>query len=181
MNKVVKWIGNMLFGILVVIAALSLIVNINAKRNSDNIPSFLGYKPMTVLTGSMAPRISPGDIIIDSSVTADNIKVGDVVTYKATESMLITHRIIEIINENGKNMYKTKGDANNTDDGKLVSPEQIVGRVSFRIPYGGYVSRFASSIYGLILLILVPTGLLIWQQIKTILSEREKEKAKKII
>jgi signal peptidase len=131
---------------------------------------------MTVLTGSMGPKINPGDIIIDSSVSGGNIKVGDVVTYRAAENMLVTHRVMEIVDKNGKKMYKTKGDANNTDDGRLVSQEQIVGRVNFRIPYGGYVSRFTRSIYGFLLLILIPTGLLIWEQIKTILSEKQKEK-----
>ncbi|MBL4937496.1 signal peptidase I [Clostridium sp. YIM B02515] len=180
MKKIIKLVGNILFSALVIVVVLSLIMSIRAKGSKDKIPSFLGYKPMTILTGSMAPKINPGDVIIDKSIKAEDIKVGDVITYKANENMLVTHRVIGIFLQNGKNVYKAKGDANDTDDGKLIEPEQVVGKVSFRIPYGGYISRFAGSVYGFILLILIPTGLLICEQMKTILSEQKKGKAGKI-
>lgn len=159
---------------------MSMVTNIIAKKSGNKLPSFLGYKPMTVLTGSMNPKIKPGDIVIDKSVSSESIKVGDVITYKAGEDMLITHRVIEMIQESGRTLYKTKGDANNTDDGKPIAYEQVVGKVAYRIPYAGYISNFIRSIYGFILFILLPFGLLIYEQLKTILSEHQKEKAKKL-
>jgi signal peptidase I len=154
-------------------------MSIGAKKNKDRVPSMFGYKPMTVLTGSMTPKINPGDVIIDKSINSKGIKVGDVITYKVSDGMLITHRVIEVINKEGKLGFKTKGDANNVDDNNLVTEEQLVGRYSFRIPYAGYVSNFARSIYGFVLLILVPIVLLIYDQLKTVLSEFKKEKSNK--
>jgi signal peptidase I len=154
-------------------------MSIGAKRNKDGIPVIFGFKTMTVLTGSMAPKINPGDIIIDKNTKPENIKVGDIITYKVSEEILITHRVIEVVNKEGRSAFKTKGDANNVDDNNLVTEEQLVGRYFFRIPYAGYISNFARSIYGIVLLILVPIVLLIYDKLKTILSELKKEKGNK--
>jgi signal peptidase len=134
---------------------------------------------MTVLTGSMSPYINPGDIIIDKKVDHLNIKLGDVITYSTEKDMLVTHRLVEIVNGDEGFKYKTKGDANNSPDSKLVLPEQLVGKYIFRIPYAGYLSHFARSIYGYILLVLIPAGILIWNKITTILSEIKSNKNNK--
>jgi signal peptidase len=178
-KKFIKIFGNSIFALLIIFFILSISMSIGAKKNKDGVPSILGYKPMTVLTGSMAPKINPGDIIIDKSVKPENIKVGDVITYRVSDEMLITHRVIEVANKEGRLAFKTKGDANNIDDHNLVTEGQLVGRYAFRIPYAGYVSNFARSIYGFVLLIVVPAVLLIYDQLKTVLPELKKEKDKK--
>ncbi len=180
-KKIIKVFSNSIFTLLIIFLILSAFMSIGAKKNRDGVPSILGYKPMTVLTGSMAPKINPGDMIIDKSVNPESIKVGDVVTYRVNSNMLITHRVIEIVNKEGKSAFKMKGDANNVEDNNLVTEEQLIGRYSFRIPYAGYVANFARSIYGFVLLILVPAALLIYDQVKTVLSEMKKEKDKKQI
>lgn len=156
-------------------------MSMSTKKNKDEISNILGYKSMVVLTGSMAPKINPGDIIIDKSIKAKNIKVGDVITYKFDNETLITHRVIEVINKEGSQAYRTKGDANNVDDGKLVTDEQLVGKYSFRIPYAGYVSNFTRTKYGFMLLILLPIMILIYEQFKNVLTELKKEENTKSV
>jgi signal peptidase I len=178
-KKFVTVFGNCIFGLLVIFFILSVIMSIGAKKDKARIPSIFGYKPMVVLTGSMAPEINPGDVIIGKGVNAKNIRIGDIITYKISDEMLITHRVIEVVDKQGRQAFKTKGDANNVDDNNLITEEQLVGRYSFRIPYAGYVSNFARSTYGFVLLILVPIALLIYDQLKNVLSELKEEKHKK--
>jgi signal peptidase len=178
-KKFIKIFGNSIFILLILFFILSIIMSMNAKKNKDGVPTIFGHKSMIVLTGSMAPKINPGDIIITNSAKPENIKVGDVITYRVNSEMLITHRVTEVVSKEGRRAFKTKGDANNVEDNNLVTEDQLIGRYSFRIPYAGYVSNFARSIYGFVLLILIPIVLLIYDQLKTVLSELKKEKAEK--
>lgn len=128
-------------------------------------------KPMTVLTGSMSPSINPGDIIIDKKIDAKAIKEGDIITFRASSNVLITHRIVEVISKDGEISFKTKGDANNSEDEKLVDEEQVVGGYIFKIPYAGYISKLTGNIFGFILIIFIPACVLILIQIKDTISQ----------
>jgi signal peptidase len=118
-------------------------------------------------------------VIIDKRIDPKSIKIGDVITYNAANNILITHRVIDIQEKNGQLLFKTKGDANNVEDEKLVSQGELVGTVVLRIPYAGYALYFLNSRLGLILFILIPAFLLLTDQIKTILSELNKVKTAK--
>jgi len=168
--------GNIIFGVLIFLFIISIIMSVTAKKNKDNIPSIFGYKIMTVLTGSMAPDIRPGDIIIDKHGESKDIKVGDVITYRVNSEIIITHRIIEVANKDGQLLFKTKGDANNVEDNNMVTEDQLIGNYCFRIPYGGYVSKFLGSKYGFVIFILIPIAILLQNQVKSILSDIKKRK-----
>jgi signal peptidase len=74
---------------------------------------------MTMLTGSMAPLINPGDVVVTMPVPAGNIRVGDIITYHipVEDQRVETHRVTEVItNPDGSTAVKTKGDANNGVD-----------------------------------------------------------------
>jgi len=79
---------------------------------------------------------------------------------KKKSGMLITHRVVGIINADGNLFFKTKGDDTNIEDSSLVSPGQLLGLVVFRIPFGGYFSHFARSPAGFTLLVIIPIILL---------------------
>lgn len=122
------------------------------KKNPDEIPSMFGYKPLTVLTNSMQPKIDAGDMIFIQEIPTENIKVGDVITFKETETKLITHRVIEKTNEG----FVTKGDNNNVKDQGIVAPKAVVGKLAVTIPKAGYIAKFASSPIGMFLMIIFP-------------------------
>ena len=113
----------------------------------------LGFSSAVVLTGSMAEAIQPDDVIITHR--QDAYKVGDIVTYQ-TGTMSVTHRIIAV-HENG---YRTKGDANNTDDGADIPQNAVVGKVVLVIPKIGAVIRFVRTPAGVLSLLAV-IGLLL--------------------
>ncbi|EOD01703.1 signal peptidase I [Caldisalinibacter kiritimatiensis] len=177
-KKIAKWIGNIILVLLVIVVISTFYSNIKHKNNPNYIPSILGYKPMSVLTGSMRPVLEPGDMIVAKEIDPTKIKVGDVITYKVSESTLVTHRVIEIIKKDNKIMFKTQGDANNVEDSKLVSTDQVVGVLAFNIPKGGYIANFIRSPKGFIFLILLPLFFLIIGEVKTMLSQIEEESNK---
>lgn len=125
-----------------------------SKGNIEKVPSVLGYKPLSILSNSMQPKFNAGDVIlINENKTPE---VNDVITYKHPEGILVTHRITERVEEDGKVFFKTKGDNNNVDDGVLVEKSQILGVQTFVITNGGYVAKFVAGPIGFILLIMIP-------------------------
>jgi signal peptidase len=92
--------------------------------------------------------------------------------------VLVTHRIIEVTTENGIEGFVTKGDANNVEDGSLVTKEQIVGKYAFRIPYAGYVKAGLRGWLGILLIIILVMIYLITIIFKEIKAPLNKSKAK---
>ena len=106
-------------------------------------PTVFGCSSAVVLTGSMSGTIEPDDFIITHKQS--DYTVGDIVMYQ-TGGTPVTHRIIS---ENEKG-YRTKGDANNTDDGTEIPKEDIVGKVVLVIPKIGAVVRLARTPIGML-------------------------------
>jgi len=179
-KTVLKWTGNVLTGVLVILIVLAGFSMVQARRNPGSVTFILGYKPMTVLTGSMSPLLAPGDVIFIRRVSPESVKVGDVVTYRQDSSTFITHRVIEVVNEDGAAAFRTKGDANNVEDSSLVHSDQILGALAFKIPKGGYIANFARSPAGFFLFIVLPVVLLIALELKTLwsIADEDEKRAK---
>ena len=98
-------------------------------------------KARIVLTGSMEPSISPGDIIITTPITRKEPKIGDVIAYQAKrfngENVAVfSHRIISGDIQNG---FVVKGDANKTPDNQKPKAPDILGVVLFVVPFLGNI------------------------------------------
>ena len=106
-------------------------------------PTVFGCSSAVVLTGSMSGTIEPDDFIITHKQS--DYMVGDIVMYQ-TGGTPVTHRIIS---ENEKG-YRTKGDANNTDDGADIPKEDVVGKVVLVIPKIGTAVRLARTPIGML-------------------------------
>lgn len=108
-------------------------------------PRFLGYQTSTMLTGSMAPLINPGDVVVTVPTPVSSLKNGDIITYKipVEDQRVETHRVIEVIrNGNGTTAIRTKGDANNGPDPWTATVQGTTVYVhSATIPYLGTVIR----------------------------------------
>lgn len=145
---------------------VAVIGSILMSKLTGGEPSFYGYKLKTVLSGSMEPTIHTGSIIAVSPVeigAGNRFKAGDIITFRADEQRLITHRIIDVrSNKSGDTvLYRTQGDNNDAPDSALVPSANIVGAYTgFTIPYAGYFLSFAGTKTGNIVLLIVP-GLLL--------------------
>ena len=176
MKTLFKWIGNLMTVVLIVIIIIFAANTFQAVRHPNIIPSIFGYKSFKVLSGSMEPFIKTGNMIIVKSIKSENIKVGDIITFKVSDKVLVTHRVKEIVKQASKSFFKTKGDANNVADVKLVSPNQVVGSYAYQIPGMGLIMSFAKSKRGFVVFILFPALLLLGMQIKKLMGELRKDK-----
>ena len=103
-----------------------------------------GHPVMTVLSGSMAPVISTGDLIVDNPLTtaqARRLRPGQIVSFQEAPGspIVITHRIIAVTVAHGSVAYQTKGDANQAPDAGLRPAADAIGVFGFAIPRGGYL------------------------------------------
>lgn len=105
--------------------------------------------PSVIATGSMEPMIKPGDVILVKKVfnmdDINGINVGDVIQFKR-DSILISHRIIDIVNDEKEGLYfKTKGDNNSSADSDPVKPQDIKGTIVYTIPKVGWPTLLIKS------------------------------------
>lgn len=137
--EIVSWGLIIGFAVMMVLTAMS---------NS----SVLGqYRSFLVQSGSMEPSIMTGDIIIVKS-SFQYLK-NDVVTFEDYQQRRVTHRIVDIQNNNN---ITTKGDANRSSDSENITVKQIIGKVILVIPKLGYLVSFSKSLPGFLFLIVIP-------------------------
>jgi signal peptidase len=81
-------------------------------------PRLLGYRTLTVLTGSMRPVMPPGSVAVVVREPADRMRVGQIVVYQApiADRRVISHRIVSVTRDGNGYVLHTKGDANNGVD-----------------------------------------------------------------
>jgi len=126
-----------------------------------------------VLSGSMSPTIDAGSVVFVSSVPTDQISEGDVVTYDRSpggENTRVTHRVVDVVERDGTRRFETRGDANEDPDPSLVAPNEVIGVVTFSVPYVGYVISFSQTRLGLLTLVIVPALLLVVLELRDLLS-----------
>jgi signal peptidase len=170
-----KWINTALIGILCPIFFVMFFTPIYSKISKENVKkqqegdsvvswfftSFISIGiiwfavgvfpiyPSVIATGSMEPMIKPGDIIIVEKIKDEeeikNLSVNDVIQFKR-DNILISHRIIDIINDNEEGLqFKTKGDNNSAADTVLVKPQDIKGTIKHIVPKVGLLTLLLKS------------------------------------
>ena len=156
--------GTVLCIILIPILLINITLIAKSYINKDEVPSIGGTFPLIVLTDSMYPEIKSGDLIICNTAEAEDIKVNDVISFfdpAGNGSTIVTHRVIEIVEEDGEILFRTRGDNNNTEDKKLAPAENLVGVYKMRIAGAGHIAMFMQSTAGLIVCVVLPIILLV--------------------
>ena len=107
--------------------------------------SIAGYQVLRVLTSSMEPTISENTCIIIKKYPVDQLKVGDVITFTSDDPQIQglynTHRIHDIVEENGETLYVTKGDAFDAVDAYPVHQDQVAGIFVKELPGGRLLGK----------------------------------------
>lgn len=124
-----------------------------------------------VKSGSMAPKIPTGSVVLIQPETAYN--VGDVITFgnDSPTSIPTSHRIVSERVQDGVTYYTTKGDANNAPDQNETPGDKIIGKVTYSLPAVGYILAFSKTQLGFTLLVLIPAALVILYELIGIVKE----------
>ena len=147
------------------------------------VPRFFGYEPQVVLSGSMEPKLNRGGVVLVKHRPGTDISLGDMLTYRhperpASDRILVTHRVIEVLQTPVGPTYRTRGDANDGDDPWTVRPEHVIGTVEWHVPYLGFAAQSARSPLGLTLLVGVPAAFLAAGEVRNIWKALQQRKPK---
>ena len=145
-NILLKILSYLIILILILIIAFSFL-------SKGDTKAIMGYRFLTVLTGSMEPELNVGSLILVKEIPLNDLKVEDIITYKTQNNgSLVTHRIVKI-NDNGSLI--SKGDANNTEDIGEIKESQIQGKVIFSISKMGEVLLYLKQNIIIVIAILI--------------------------
>lgn len=149
-KKVIKWVLNILFFVVIGIAVLVLVLSFVTRGSNHGVPNYFGYQVMVVKSDSMAPTLKVGTAVIvkknDIStliprevVDGEVVEEGDIVSYYVpTRGVVVTHRLIGIEKDSSDNyILVTQGENENSNqcdhtDGKVCNyPEERISEANY--------------------------------------------------
>jgi signal peptidase len=142
------------------------------------IPTLVGGSAMTVLTQSMEPGLPPGTLVVIRPTPADEIRVGDVITYQITsgEAAVVSHRVVSKTYVDGELTFITKGDNNDANDPDPVLAVQIRGTLWYSIPLLGWVNNVFNGPNRSIVIAVIAGGLFVYALGMLVAAGREKRR-----
>lgn len=165
-KKTLSILGKMISILICIIIIPIIIVNITllikSYFNPNEIPDILGFKTFVIVSKSMEPTIMTGDAIVVKEVNPEDLKVGDIISFRDGNS-INTHRIVEIVSDNGKKRFRTKGDNNKNVDKELVTTSKVEGTYQLRIKGFGKVIKILNSKVTLVILLAFLILILIYE------------------
>ena len=137
MSKTLKKIWNFVSTVLVAVVVLLALLLAGAR--------IFGLQVFTVLSGSMEPTYHTGSLIYVKKVDPFTIQPGQPITFLLDEKTVATHRVGGVVPDEEDTTvirFRTKGDANEAEDGTLVQYKNVIGEPVFSIPYLGYLAEY---------------------------------------
>ncbi|MFW5617797.1 MAG: signal peptidase I [Prevotella pectinovora] len=171
MNNSLKKIWNVISSILVALVVLLALLLVGAR--------VVGLQVFTVLSGSMEPTYHTGSLIYVKKVDPYTIKEGQPITFMLDENTVATHRVVGIVpDEEDPTVirFRTKGDANDAEDGGLVHYKNVIGTPVFTIPKLGYLANYVQHPPGMYVAISAGAVLLLLVFIPDIFADDDKKK-----
>lgn len=173
MKKVIKKILNILKIIILLLLILFALFTVYQKVFPNN-PSAFGFRTYSIITKSMEPVLKKGDVILVQERNTSSYKVGDIITFKGTsgdlKGKIVTHEIVGIKLENGKNIFYTKGIQNISED-PAVYEDEILGKYIYKFKFFSLIERIMDTKIGFILIIIIPLGYIYFYEIRDIIKD----------
>ena len=165
-NATVKKIWNIATTALVVLVVLCAVLLMGAR--------LLGYQTYTVISGSMAPEYSVGDLLYVKPVDVRTIQVDDSIAFLLNEDLAVaTRRVVRVDVEN--QYFYIQRDANDPEAASSVRFDNVLGIPKFAIPMLGYVSDFVQNAPGRYIAIGLGIVLLLLLFLPELLGKKKKE------
>lgn len=175
MNRSLKKVWNIVSTVLVALVVVLALLLAGAR--------LLGMQVFTVLSGSMEPTYHTGSLIYVKKIDTADIQPGTVITFMLDEDTVATHRVVEVVpDEEDPTVirFRTKGDANEAEDGTLVHYKNVIGTPIFSIPGLGYVANYIQHPPGTYVAISAGAVLLLLVFLPDVLApEKDKKQDKK--
>lgn len=176
--KIIKYIVNTIVTIFVVLFLLMVCL----QRFSNNEVSFFNYRLFTVASGSMAPQYNVGDVLIAKETAAEDIKVGDSLTYLGNTGTftgkVVTHEVTRIEKtDDGQYIFHTKGKANLIED-PPVYENQVYGVIVWNPKILSFIYKIVGTQYGLFIFVVLPIFYVIGSEMLTAMLENEAKRRK---
>lgn len=149
-------------------AWLALAASVAALVAGVLVPRLAGATPYTVTTGSMAPSLPVGTLVVVRPVAPRQVVIGDVVTYqlRSDEPLTVTHRVVGVVaGADGTRRFTTRGDANGAADPEPVRVEQVRGEVWYAVPHLGRLGGVVAPATRVLAGRPVGVGLLAWSAV----------------
>ena len=176
MSKSLKKVWNVVSSILVALVVILALLLVGAR--------VAGLQVFTVLSGSMEPTYHTGSLIYVKKVDPYTIEEGQPITFMLDENTVATHRVVEVVpdeDDPSTLRFRTKGDANDAEDGSLVHYKNVIGTPVFAIPKLGYAANYIQHPPGLYVAISAGAVLLLLTFLPDLLSGgSDKEQGKRI-
>ena len=172
MEKFVKVVTIIVLVILIPIIFVNGVIIADSVIHPDEVPSFFGWKPFIVLSGSMETEIMTGDLVVTKEINTSKLKEGDVIAFKK-DGYVTTHRIKSIENVDGETRYITKGDNNNVEDEGYVTQDMVEGIFKSKITGLGNLAMFVQTPSGMVIALSIPLILLILVQVSDGRNDRK--------
>lgn len=179
MDKFKKIISIIILIIILPILFVNVVILIDSVVNPNEVPGFFGYKPFIVLSGSMKNEINSGDLVLTKEIEPEKLKKGDIISFREGE-IVVTHRIVDIVEDNGEKGFVTKGDNNEANDLNIVKFENVEGIYLNKISGLGNVAMFIQTPTGIIISLSIPLAILICINLMQANSTKNDEETKRM-
>ena len=181
-KKILSVAGTVLT-VLVIAFTAYIVVSVIIARVKNTDVSLFGYSFGVVVTNSMEPEISPGDLIIFGHGSIEDVKEGDNIVFKAGDGFSsqikgqnVVHRAISVdVAPDGTIEITTRGVNNLNNDEYPVTAENFVGICIYHSTAWGNFFTFMINYGFIILIVIVALPFIISQIIKIVKLSKSKE------
>jgi signal peptidase len=149
-----RWIWRVI-SLLILAGAAAIVIGLLALTVG---PKIFPYQALVVRSGSMSPTIPTGSVVFYHKVSADQVKVGQIIVFArpGLANERVTHRVYRITKGPTGTYFTTKGDANGSPDDWQVPAVGTGWVAGFHVPVAGYVLADLQSTTARLLLLLIP-------------------------
>ncbi len=122
--KIVWWVFLVLL--------IALIVCIVSAKIKGKVPKIFGYSVVVITTKSMEDTFPVGTYILIKETLPQDVQEGDIICFYSEDASIYgypnTHRVVQVIENNGNYEYVTKGDANFVEDTVTAKGDKLIGK-----------------------------------------------------
>lgn len=137
-SRGIRWADR---GLTAIIAGLLVVLVLGVALRATGLTAMVDY------TDSMRPAIGAGDVIVDRSIRAADLRPGQIASIPdpGLGGRPVTHRVISATRTGATVTVVTRGDANNAGERWVLPAGQTVRHMVARIPWIGHVMVWLAS------------------------------------